>query len=146
MKNLTSNPFYGPHHDSVTQGFQHFSCVLVLVPERVRLPKFQVPAAARSIDVRRTTSQPVWLLIQGTAGNGQTAYPEKTGNYRNSLLVDFARVIRTHLGIAALHGHFFAHGFVFASLLNGILDRLFTAALVVAMGWAFKSISHFGSF
>jgi hypothetical protein len=146
MENLTSNPFYGPHHDPVTQGFQHFSCVLVLVPEWVRLPEFPVPAAARSIDVRRTTSQPVWLLTQDTAGNGQTAYPEKTGNCRNSLLVHLTRVICTHLSIAALHGHFFAHGFVFASLLDGILNRLFTAALVVAMGWAFKSISHFGSF
>jgi hypothetical protein len=146
MENLTSNPFYGPHHDPVTQGFQHFSCVLVLVPEQVRLPEFQVPVAARSIDVRRTTFQPVWLLTQDTAGNGQTAYPGKTGNYRSSLLVNRAGVVGSHIGVAALHGHFFAHGFVFASLFNGILNRLFTAALIVAMGWAFKSISHFGSF
>jgi len=64
--------------------------------------------------------------------------PDKTGNCRNSLLVNLARIIRSHLGVATLHGHLFAHRLVLASLLDGVLDGLFAASLIVAMGWAFE--------
>jgi len=141
MENIAFDPLDGPHNDSVTQGSQvHASSVLVLVPVAVRLlaPAKVLPAAARPIGVRRTTFQPASSHSQGTACNAQTASPGKTGSYRNSLLIDFARVVRSHLGVTTLHSHLFAHGLVLASLLNGVFDGLFAARLVVAMGGALK--------
>jgi hypothetical protein len=95
-------------------------------------------AAIHRLYVRRTTFRPVSLLILGSAGNGQTAYLEKINSFRSSLLVHFARIVRTHLGIATLHGHFFAHGLVFAFLHHGILGLFFTAFVFVTVFWAVK--------
>jgi len=98
---------------------------------------------APRLGVHRTTSQPVWLLFQGSAGNGRTAYLEKIGNFRSSLLVHFARVVRTHLGITAFHGHFLAHRLVFALLHHGVFGLFFTTRVIVAVFWAVKCV-HFG--
>jgi hypothetical protein len=95
-------------------------------------------AKEQRLDVPRTTSQPVWLHIQGSAGNGQTAYLEKTGNFRNSLLVNFARIVGGHLGVATLHGHFFAHWLIFAFLHHGIFGLFFTTRVFVTVFWAVK--------
>jgi len=94
--------------------------------------------ATRPIGVRRTTFQPVSSRSQGSVCNVQTEYPDKTGNCRNSLLVNLARVVRSHLGVATAHGHLFAHRLILASLLDGVLDGLFAARLVVAMGGALE--------
>ena len=102
--------------------------------------------AARPIGVRRTTFQPVSLLSQETACNARIAFPDKTGNCRNSLLVNLARIVGSHVGVATLHGHLLAQRLVLASLLNGVLDRLFAASLVVATCGAFEGVSHFDSF
>jgi hypothetical protein len=141
MEDIAFDPLNGPHNDSVTQGSQvHASSVLVLVPVAVRLlaPAKVLPAAARPIGVRRTTSQPASSHSQGSACNAQTASPDKTGNCRNSLLVNLARIVGAHVLVTTLHGHLFAHRLVLASLLNGVFDGLFAARLVVAMGRTLK--------
>jgi len=84
------------------------------------------------LGVHRTTFQPVLLLIQETAGNGQTAYPEKIYNFRNSLR-HFARIVGFHLGISTLHGHFFAHRLVFTFLHDAIFGLFFTTRVIVAI-------------
>jgi hypothetical protein len=62
MENITLDPLNGPHDDSVTQRFQVHAFSFhawVLVAARLLVPAgVPVPAAARSIDVRRTTFQP----------------------------------------------------------------------------------------
>jgi hypothetical protein len=141
MEDIALDPLDGPHNDSVTQGSQiHAFSFHAWVPVAVRLlaPAKVLPAAARPIGVRRTTSQPASSHSQGTACNAQTASPDKTGNCRNSLLVNLARIVGAHVLVATLHGHLFAHGFVLSSLLNGVFDGLFAARLVVAMGWTLK--------
>jgi hypothetical protein len=142
MEDIAFDPLDRSDNDSVTQGSQvHASSVLVLVPVAVRLlvPAKVLPAAARPIGVRRTTSQPASSHFQGSACNAQTASPGKTYSYRNwSLLVNFARVVGSHVLVTTFHGHLFAHRLVLSSLLNGVFDGLFAARLVVAMGGTLK--------
>jgi len=94
------------------------------------------------LGVHRTTFQPVWLLIQDTAGNGQTAYPEKIYNSRNSLR-HFARIVSLHLGIATFHGHFFAHWLVFTFLHDAIFGLFFATRVIVAIWGAYIGMWHF---